>query len=334
MATFSSARWINWRETWRFLRIVVQVGGLHHLASKYLGDTTQIIGPSMLPTINESGDLVVYETRTVRRDELQKGNIVILKSPKDPEQILCKRIIALEGETVEVESRFNPQFVTKSFVPKGHVWIQGDNLDNSSDSRSYGAVPRALIIGRAFARIYPISQIKWLGDTLDYSHSSRYKEILARRNEEAEEFSKPQRPLVQIEPRSREPNIGRERISTTKTVVNTEEEKQEKEDRGITAPSENGDGDFKMAAEVAGLIDKISGIDPEDKYTLAMLYGYNMSPPDVPKPFLGVKTESSSATGSIAPSLGKEESALMPNATVPSKCSDSPSHPPTHSAPS
>ncbi|PIO40201.1 hypothetical protein AB205_0054960, partial [Aquarana catesbeiana] len=43
----------------------------------------------------------------------------------------------------------NPQ------VPKGHVWLEGDNLKNSTDSRSYGSVPYALIRGRICFRIWP-----------------------------------------------------------------------------------------------------------------------------------------------------------------------------------
>jgi len=38
-------------------------------------------------------------------------------------------------------------------VPKGHVWLQGDNLANSIDSRNYGAVPEATLKGRVLARV-------------------------------------------------------------------------------------------------------------------------------------------------------------------------------------
>lgn len=40
-------------------------------------------------------------------------------------------------------------------VPKGHVWLEGDNSENSIDSRTYGPVPMGLIQSRAFFRLYP-----------------------------------------------------------------------------------------------------------------------------------------------------------------------------------
>lgn len=38
--------------------------------------------------------------------------------------------------------------VSECVVPAGHVWLEGDNPENSKDSRSYGAVPTAMIIGK------------------------------------------------------------------------------------------------------------------------------------------------------------------------------------------
>ena len=38
-------------------------------------------------------------------------------------------------------------------VPRGHVWLEGDNLDNSSDSRTYGPVPYGLIRSRVYYKV-------------------------------------------------------------------------------------------------------------------------------------------------------------------------------------
>lgn len=56
------------------------------------------------------------------------------------------------GETVVVRSRswFNDR---PEHVPEGHVWLEGDNPSNSSDSRSYGPIPLAMVRGRVFFKV-------------------------------------------------------------------------------------------------------------------------------------------------------------------------------------
>lgn len=56
------------------------------------------------------------------------------------------------GETVLVQSRswFNDR---PELVPEGHVWLEGDNPSNSSDSRTYGPIPLAMIRGRVFFKV-------------------------------------------------------------------------------------------------------------------------------------------------------------------------------------
>lgn len=48
------------------------------------------------------------------------------------------------------------------YVPKGMVWLEGDNSENSADSRLYGPVPLGLIQSRVVCKVWPLNQIKLL----------------------------------------------------------------------------------------------------------------------------------------------------------------------------
>uniref|UniRef100_A0A671DIH3 Peptidase S26 domain-containing protein n=1 Tax=Rhinolophus ferrumequinum TaxID=59479 RepID=A0A671DIH3_RHIFE len=56
-------------------------------------------------------------------------------------------------------------FKSRSYVPTGHVWLEGDTLQNSTDSRYYGPIPYGLIRGRIFFKIWPLSDFGFLHDS-------------------------------------------------------------------------------------------------------------------------------------------------------------------------
>ena len=96
----------------------------------------------------------------LRPESISRGDVVTLRSPLDPFRIVCKRVIGLAGDVVCVD----PTGVTASsteyvIVPKGHVWLSGDNAAMSRDSRHYGPVPTALIQGKLCARVSTHSQL-------------------------------------------------------------------------------------------------------------------------------------------------------------------------------
>jgi len=130
-----------------------------HLFYEYVGQPAMMYGPSMLPTLAVSGEVVIEDCISVRLnpDKLQRGELIILKSPLDPQRTICKRIIGLAGDTVCVDptGRLAPS-TEHVLVPKGHIWIGGDNAAESRDSRMYGPVPIALVHGRLYARIWPL----------------------------------------------------------------------------------------------------------------------------------------------------------------------------------
>ncbi|OQR97065.1 mitochondrial inner membrane protease subunit 1 [Achlya hypogyna] len=131
-----------------------------------LGDVVLCVGPSMLPTLNEHGDIVLLDKITPRFRRLRNGEVVIAKSPSNHRQTVCKRIVASEGETVGLKHRYNANRVEMKTVPKGHVWLEGDNKHDSHDSRYYGPVPYALIQGRVALRIWPLTQLGFLATPL------------------------------------------------------------------------------------------------------------------------------------------------------------------------
>jgi len=130
-----------------------------HLFYEYIGHPSIMYGPSMLPTLAEDGEIVIEDRISVLLNpgKLQRGELVVLNSPLEPQRSICKRILGLAGDTVCVDptGRLAPS-TEHVLVPKGHIWIVGDNAAESRDSRWYGPVPIALVHGRLYARIWPL----------------------------------------------------------------------------------------------------------------------------------------------------------------------------------
>ncbi|KAG5341879.1 IMP1L protease, partial [Acromyrmex heyeri] len=135
----------------KVVRGFVQCACVTYCVYEYVGDIVVCSGPSMEPTLY-TNDVLLLERISVRLQRLEKGDIVISKCPNNPEQNICKRIIGLPGDKIR-----NGFSITT--IPYGHVWLEGDNRNNSTDSRIYGPVPHGLLRGRALCKILPLRDI-------------------------------------------------------------------------------------------------------------------------------------------------------------------------------
>jgi signal peptidase I len=157
----------------------------------------KVYGSSMLPTIEE-GDYIMVSKAAYFVSEPQRGDIIVLRSPQDPNSDLIKRIIALPGDTVEI--RDNTVFINDTplaepytlepphylvlpeEIPSDHYFVLGDNRNNSSDSHRGWTVPRKNIIGKAWVTYWPPYRwrlIKHYTFTVDTQAGESFKSSIA-----------------------------------------------------------------------------------------------------------------------------------------------------------
>ena len=134
------------------------VGGIVLLRSRFLFVTVR--GYSMAPTLQPQDHVLVLRVQSAQK--IAKGAIVLLDQSAAPSLALArgpfiKRVVAVAGETYTDSS---PQFPMKSLdephapnetrrweIPDGMVFVCGDHLAASYDSRAWGPIPLSLIRG-------------------------------------------------------------------------------------------------------------------------------------------------------------------------------------------
>ncbi|XP_051545460.1 mitochondrial inner membrane protease subunit 2 isoform X2 [Myxocyprinus asiaticus] len=116
-----------------FVAVPVTVTVLDRLAY-----VARVEGASMQPSLNPDGgmspDVVLLNRWSVRNYQVQRGDIVSLLSPKNPQQKIIKRVIGVEGDFIKTLGYKN-RYVR---VPDGHLWIEGDHHGHSFDSNTFG----------------------------------------------------------------------------------------------------------------------------------------------------------------------------------------------------
>jgi len=148
-------------------------------------------GASMEPTF-ESNEYIIVDQLTYRFEEPERGDVIILKYPKDESVFFIKRIIGLPGETVElvgdkvvIQRAKGEESLTleEPYIPSDRLqseygvyalgddeyFVLGDNRRASSDSRAWGALRRDEVVGRAWLRLLPVSRVELLPGEYEYS---------------------------------------------------------------------------------------------------------------------------------------------------------------------
>lgn len=138
-----------------------------------------VSGESMLPTLHSGDWLAIRAINT----EIDRGDIVVITQPNALHEPLIKRVIAVGGDTVDIDFvngtiRVNGEILDEPYiyepthrssnvtfpltVPEGCVFVMGDNRNNSLDSRSQtvGFIDTRYILGVAEWRLYPFGDWK------------------------------------------------------------------------------------------------------------------------------------------------------------------------------
>jgi signal peptidase I len=163
------------------LETIVFVGSLFIVVYLFVAQPNQVKGASMDPTFG-SGDYIFTSKVTYKMRFYQRGDVIVFKSPHNPDIEYIKRIIGIPGDEVMVKDNevfVNGKQLTENYiaaktnlweggyskngeaakVADGMLFVMGDNRPRSSDSREFGTITQASVIGQVFYRYFPPSKM-------------------------------------------------------------------------------------------------------------------------------------------------------------------------------
>lgn len=152
-----------------------------------------ISGPSMESTLFQDNRVLVnkmsYKLHPIHRGDVVVFDRVTTSGGTIAHDDLIKRVIGVASDTIEIKAckvlvngieidepylndkqmaltnltdRCRVVDMPKVVVPKNQLFVMGDNRPESFDSRSFGTIPKGLVVGRAFAIVWPVSRIAGL----------------------------------------------------------------------------------------------------------------------------------------------------------------------------
>jgi signal peptidase I len=128
--------------------------------------------PTLLP-----GEILLVNKLEYKFGEIERGDVITFHFPLEPDLDYVKRVIGLPGDRVIVKDSqvwvnnqelfepyisAPPEYEGEWDVPKGNLFVLGDNRNPSADSHVWGFVPLENVIGKAFAVYWPVTKIRGL----------------------------------------------------------------------------------------------------------------------------------------------------------------------------
>jgi len=151
----------------------------------FVAEPFVVSGSSMVPNFHNHDYLIIDRLSYLLLGQPKRGDVIVLKFPKDTSQYFIKRIIGLPGDKVCFSPNCQGQdghvYIFNSQHPDGvelnepyisqptygqsmiaplsdnQYFVLGDNRTASSDSRVWGILPKNDIVGRVWTRIYPFA---------------------------------------------------------------------------------------------------------------------------------------------------------------------------------
>lgn len=163
------------------LETVVFIGSIFMVVYLFVFQPNQVRGSSMEPSFY-NGEYFFTSKIAYKFKEFERGDVIVLKDPKNEEIDFIKRIIGLPGDTLLFKdgevyvngTKLNEPYIPAKtpvwdhgavaenvpfVVPQADVFVMGDNRERSSDSREFGPIPIESVIGMVFYRYYPTARM-------------------------------------------------------------------------------------------------------------------------------------------------------------------------------
>jgi len=173
------------------LESITFVGSIFIVIYLFIMMPNQVKGVSMEPTF-QSGDYILTSRITYKLRPIERGDVVVFKSPKNPDLEYIKRVIGLPGDKIVIkngqvfvnDNLLNETYVSSPtnllengfvkenqpvIVPENHVFVMGDNRSQSSDSRDFGPITISSIQGVVFYRYFPPQKVGFIKNPISKS---------------------------------------------------------------------------------------------------------------------------------------------------------------------